>query len=76
MFIELTSFVQNKDYSEKSGLIVRDQWVETKCVVNSEEILFIMPTAGSEVGSSLIKFKNGSMLTFKETVKEIKDLIN
>lgn len=76
MFLKLTSYVQNPDYEEsKKGLILNNQWRETPCMINGEEIIFVFPAEKTSHGKSMVKFRNGTTLTMKETFKEISDLL-
>lgn len=75
MLIKLTSYVQNPDYDEANGLLLQNQMKELGCLVNSEEFLWVFPTLKSKQGNTAIKFRNGEILTMKETVDEIQALL-
>lgn len=72
MFIKLHSFIQNPDYEEsKAGLILNKQYKEMACMVNTEEILFVFEALNPAQGNSMIKFRNGELLTVKENLTDI-----
>lgn len=76
MIIKLTSYVTDSSYGEKNGLITANRQVETPCLLAVDEISFVFEALETIVGRSQIKLKSGTMITVKESLDEIFEMVN
>jgi hypothetical protein len=74
-FLKLTSFVKNDDYkSLDTGLILKDQFEEIPVIINTDDITQVF-VSKSGVGATMVKFRTGLILDFKNSMDEFTALL-